>query len=267
MLKVKSQIMPGIERNISVPLSKLVRLDEAGIEGAAEAYNARPISNSNVISLMSENGNWPNIQTVRLRVYTEFIGMFSTNRDDGEYKYGIISGRHRFEAAQRLGLEKVFIDVGEYENEDAVIGAMLQANMAQGNRARRNEQMFFAEWLYKRRYSIENIAYMVKLPEKSLRAYFIREKPLKSEATVSDAQRLAKYIHKFFDKDRMTIYADDSKTFDRTEDDKLLAEEMYLYIKSQPEHMQRDMIGTIYCAWEVTNEFMDEYFDRFLEED
>src|SRR5947209_4003553 len=92
---------------IDVPLSQLISLDDAGVSGAKEAYGTRPLNRAHVSRLVRSGGQWPPIEVVHVAW-------------QGEERYGVIDGRHRWEAAKKLELEYIAANVREYVNDEEI---------------------------------------------------------------------------------------------------------------------------------------------------
>ena len=230
---------------MDIPLSFLIRLEDAGIRYAKEAAKLRPLNKSQVQRLVLSGGNWPPIETVHLQEHD---------------KYGVIDGLHRWEAAIRLELDHITARVGTYSSDEEIVEAVLMANLSHGIPANNQVRKMLAGILYEDGMSIEEIANYVGLSERTVKLFIRKSEEEETQSSDSarptDLQRLIGYLRQFF-KRRVSaprLY----ENFDRNVDNMALAQELFFYVKDSPNHIKQEVIDVCRNLYVVLAEITKE---------
>lgn len=225
------QMLPGNGTTETIPLDRLVSLEDAGFD--QWAWCIRDIDEEYMSLLVeSDDSGWPPLETVLVRI-------------NGQVCYAVIDGNHRWQAATHKKLATLKVIARTYQNENAVIEAAFQANLRHGLHASTSTRSDYAVWLYNNdpsdKPNLSEIARKVGVNKstvsRAIKAWEASgnedEESQGYREEASNAKKLVTALHRFFEQEHTLLGSFTDGTGQR--DVTARAKALCVYIGSQPQ--------------------------------
>ncbi len=193
------ELLPGIEGTVSVPISEIMYLWDAGFPGAEVLQNNRALDRSHVRRLSESHGRWPPIELVHFRDNDRLIGNYQPLE-----AYALVDGRHRLAAATKMKYTHIRSNVETYISLEEVVQTALLANAQHGIDSSPRLRSAHALWMWKNHgdtMTIEDIARIAGVIPRTLKDAIKREQNKHDEVEEEEEEELpplAQFSHVLF---------------------------------------------------------------------